>query len=207
MDQEKKNKNVKLDIVIIILAIAILLMVVAFAFCFAKEKGLFDKNSSKSVNVSETTTQSQTQEETTGGKTSTQEEEKATTASEETTQTPEATTKGKSPQVDEKTRIKEAMKDPDGYIFPDSDNTYLKEEDLISLSKKQLSLARNEIYARLGREFSGEELKSYFEGKSWYDPWLSGEEFDALGDLAMNKYEIANKDLIVSIEEKKGYRK
>ena len=35
----------------------------------------------------------------------------------------------------------------DGFIIPDSSTRYLTEDDLIGLSKEQLEIARNEIYA------------------------------------------------------------
>lgn len=56
------------------------------------------------------------------------------------------------------------------YILAQSSTEYLTEEDVHLLSAEQLRLARNEIYARHGFIFKPEELKSYFEGKSWYTP-------------------------------------
>lgn len=93
------------------------------------------------------------------------------------------------------------------FIFPDSDSRYLERQELEGLSQRELSIARNEIYARRGRKFNSEELQEYFEKQSWYEPQYTPEEFDAMGgDSFLNVYELANKDLIVEIEEEKGYR-
>ena len=54
------------------------------------------------------------------------------------------------------------------YILPESDKRILKESEVSKLSKKQLALARNEIFARHGRAFTNSEYKAYFESKSWY---------------------------------------
>lgn len=54
-----------------------------------------------------------------------------------------------------------------GYILPNSDKEPLTSYDLKNMSKEQLALARNEIFARHGYKF-GEPFKSYFESKSWY---------------------------------------
>lgn len=62
------------------------------------------------------------------------------------------------------------------YILPYSDKKPITKNDLKNLSKKQLQLARNEIFARHGYVF-GEPFKSYFKSKSWYkeDSSFTGE--------------------------------
>ena len=63
------------------------------------------------------------------------------------------------------------------YIFPDSDSRYLEETDLEGMSAQKLCYAKNEIYARLGRDFTSQELKDYFGSKSWYQVQYSSEDF------------------------------
>jgi hypothetical protein len=46
----------------------------------------------------------------------------------------------------------------------------LTEDDLIGLSKKELKILRNEIYARHGYIFKSKDLQDYFSNKSWYSP-------------------------------------
>lgn len=59
--------------------------------------------------------------------------------------------------------------DSSDFIFPDSSDEYLTHSDVENLSSKELSLARNEIYARHGRIFESEGLRDYFESMDWYD--------------------------------------
>lgn len=63
----------------------------------------------------------------------------------------------------------------DDYILPKSASEKLTEEDLEDLSAKELTYARNEIYARHGRVFKSDELQDYFSSKDWYD---KDEDFD-----------------------------
>lgn len=63
------------------------------------------------------------------------------------------------------------------YILPDSSSRRLTNADIAGLTKDQLRLARNEIYARHGRLFSTDELQSYFNGKSWYRGRISASAF------------------------------
>ena len=75
------------------------------------------------------------------------------------------------------------------------------ESEVKKLSKKELRYARNELYARHGYIFEDEELKNYFESKSWYTPSVAGEDFN--DEEYFNEYEIANRNLIKKIEAKK----
>ncbi|MEK6266805.1 MAG: YARHG domain-containing protein [Clostridium sp.] len=58
----------------------------------------------------------------------------------------------------------------DSYILPKSRSEKLLDSDVSILSKENLTLARNEIYARHGFVFKSEPYKSYFLKKSWYNP-------------------------------------
>lgn len=89
------------------------------------------------------------------------------------------------------------------YVLADSDTRLYTADELESLSDWELEIARNEIYARHGREFSNEALREYFEGQPWYEPRYSAEEFDAL-DGVLNQTEVANAELILSIEQSRS---
>lgn len=89
------------------------------------------------------------------------------------------------------------------YILDDSNQRFLSEDELKNLSKEELRLARNEIYARYGRKFDDEALCSYFESCSWYEGTIEAEDFQ---EDWLNEYEAYNRDLIISYEEKMGYR-
>lgn len=56
------------------------------------------------------------------------------------------------------------------FIFPDSDRRLLTGDDLKGLSKDELRIARNEIFARRGRYFSAADLTAYFSRFAWYMP-------------------------------------
>ncbi len=84
------------------------------------------------------------------------------------------------------------------YILPDSNVRYLSKSELRSLSDYELMLARNEIYARHGRRFADSTLQLYFNQKSWYHGTVDPEDFS---DSVFNKYERANIDTIVAVEQ------
>lgn len=83
------------------------------------------------------------------------------------------------------------------YLLPDVDKRYYTKEELMLLPKEKLRLARNEVFARHHRKYETQDLREYFESKSWYDGYLSAEEFD---DSVLNGYEKANLDLIKVVE-------
>lgn len=80
------------------------------------------------------------------------------------------------------------------YIISDSDTRLLVEADVISLSKEELALARNEIFARKGRIFESETLRTYFESKSWYHGTIEPKDFtaDLLSDIELKNIEFIN---------------
>lgn len=83
------------------------------------------------------------------------------------------------------------------YIFEDSNSRYLTDSDVSGLSKSQLSLARNEIFARYGYVFSSKEYIDYFNKKSWYKANSSY----SCGNETLNNYERANVELLKKWEE------
>lgn len=64
----------------------------------------------------------------------------------------------------------------------------LSPEDVAGLSADELRVARNEIYAAYGRQFSSADLKAYFEGKSWYSGTVPADQFsdDILTEVQKN---------------------
>ena len=87
------------------------------------------------------------------------------------------------------------------YILPDSDTSYVTEEDLEGLSEWELRVARNEIYARHGRIFTSADLAEYFAGKSWYEPTVPAESFD---ESVLNSVERENLQTILQYEREHG---
>lgn len=85
----------------------------------------------------------------------------------------------------------EEIQDDSDYIIPDSDARILNEEDLEELSSKELTYARNEIYARHGRIFKSSELQEYFSSKDWYEPDEGFDDNDLRGTEKKNAEFIA----------------
>lgn len=85
------------------------------------------------------------------------------------------------------------------YILP-TDTEYISFDDLDNLSKEEVALARNEIYARHGYQFQSEVYAEYFSKKEWYHPNPN------FSDTEFSEIELANKDTIVAFEEEKGWR-
>lgn len=81
---------------------------------------------------------------------------------------------------------------PGDYLFPDSNSRYLTDDEMAAYSSEQLELAKNEIYARHGRQFVTQRIADYFNSKSWYQGTIDPETFDAQQDSVFNEYEIAN---------------
>lgn len=84
------------------------------------------------------------------------------------------------------------------YILPESNSRILEADELSGMTKAELRIARNEIYARYGRWFESEDLAEHFEGKSWY---TSGAYIEFIDDIALSDVERANLDLIIEMEE------
>ena len=89
------------------------------------------------------------------------------------------------------------------YILPDSDTEYISESEIEGMSKEELTLALNEIYARYGLMFNTSSIQKYFNSKDWYVPSIKPGHFD---DSQFNDYERHNVDTIVNYMKEKGYR-
>jgi len=88
-------------------------------------------------------------------------------------------------------------KEANDNIFKDSSNVRLTDTQLNSLSKENLALARNEIYARHGYVFQTEPYKSYFGNKTWYK---ANSSFKG-SDEEINEVERYNVQLILKYED------
>lgn len=91
------------------------------------------------------------------------------------------------------------------YILPTSDSEYLTRSDVEDLSQEENRLAINEIYARHGYTYQTEDLKEYFEDKSWYhsNPDINQSTWN---DSMLNNYERENINLLATVAKEKGYR-
>lgn len=87
---------------------------------------------------------------------------------------------------------------PEEYVLPLSGTVLVKEEDLLNFSDYELKLARNEIFARHGRQFADSQLAAYFDSCSWYEGTVLPEEFD---EGVLSQVEKDNLKVIQSAEE------
>ena len=95
-------------------------------------------------------------------------------------------------------------KKDDDYILLDSDKRYMTDAQLQGLSTYDLYLARNEIYARHGRDFKKDDLKQYFGAKSWYHVQYTPEYFDSHTNTLLNDYERKNAEKMLAIEKSRN---
>ncbi|HOO28240.1 MAG TPA: YARHG domain-containing protein, partial [Lachnospiraceae bacterium] len=82
------------------------------------------------------------------------------------------------------------------FVFPMSATKQLTEDELMNESDDSLSFARNEIFARHGKQFDDYYLQCYFDSCSWY----TGTSAD-IGAEALNETEAYNVELIKKAEE------
>ena len=82
-------------------------------------------------------------------------------------------------------------------ILPDSSKRILADSEVSGLSKSELRLARNEIFARHGRMFDDQELQDYFNSKSWYRGTIRPEDFS---ESMLSETEKANIETIKKYE-------
>ena len=87
------------------------------------------------------------------------------------------------------------------FIFPDSDSAYISSSRITACTDLELRIAKNELYARRGRIFETEPFVTYFSKLSWYDGYISADDFE---ETNFNDYEIANRDAIVEELSNRG---
>lgn len=197
--KKKSRKDIISKINIAIITVILLIIVGAYgvALWFPIQDWIFPYSGTKDWIIQVLTTEKTNE-------TSTEEanEELSEESSESATETEVVQTETEQPTEQESTEAEEEI-DASEYILPECDTRVYSREELQNLSKEQLRLARNEIYARHGRKFSADDLNAYFSSKSWYTPLYEGAEIDAKGDSILNQNEIANRNLIVELEAEK----
>lgn len=91
----------------------------------------------------------------------------------------------------------------DYYILPNSNSEYISYSDLNGLTREEVVLARNEIFARRGRMFTTDYIADYFDSQSWYNPIYSAEDFPV---SILNEYERENINTILEYEKAQGWK-
>jgi uncharacterized caspase-like protein len=72
--------------------------------------------------------------------------------------------------VDLLDRAENGQSPANDFIIPDSDRRMLTADEVGRLSKQDLRIAKNEIFARRGRYFDAADLKAHFARFAWYAP-------------------------------------
>lgn len=91
------------------------------------------------------------------------------------------------------------------YVLPESDSRYLTRDDIANLTLRGVNYAKNEIYARYGRDFKSRELQDFFSGRQWYSVSYSLSDENDKGITGMfNPYEKENSKFLASIEKEMG---
>lgn len=85
------------------------------------------------------------------------------------------------------------------YILPNSDSRVYSYDELRALNDSDLTLARNEIFARHGYIFKLEQFSNYFNSQSWYVP-----RYNSQDSITLNSYEKTNIARIQEIEAERG---
>lgn len=125
-------------------------------------------------------------------------EEEESTELDDSTEESEEGTQEENSQEDSQEDEGETAGDSE-YILPNSDTVRLTKSDLQGLSKEELRLARNEIFARHGMIFGVPDLDAYFGEKSWYEPTVAYDDFYDVVEMSM--IEEANLVLISEVED------
>ena len=90
------------------------------------------------------------------------------------------------------------------YMIADSGQRTVTEADLAGMSLAELRIARNEIFARHGRQFKDNMLNQWFYSKVWYlniGMKYAPDTFDALSPSPLSKLEIDNANFIKNYEQ------
>ena len=76
------------------------------------------------------------------------------------------------------------------YIFDNSDSYKLSPYDLEYLDQEELSIARNEIYARYGYSYNDTNFVEYFANCSWYFPTVQTNRLDLINLSETEEYNV-----------------
>lgn len=90
------------------------------------------------------------------------------------------------------------------FILDFSSQRAVAESDLAGLSLAELRIARNEIFARHGRQFKDSMLNQWFYSKAWYlnlPVKYSPADFDAISPSPLSRLESDNANFIINYEK------
>ncbi len=77
-------------------------------------------------------------------------------------------------------------------VYPIASERDLTYDDIAGLSKQELRIMRNEIYARYGYIFKSKDLREYFSDQPWYSP-ISRDVSNKLTEIEVRNVEFIKK--------------
>lgn len=92
-----------------------------------------------------------------------------------------------------------------GYVLADSNSRYITYDDLAGMTKNQVRIACNEIFARKGRKFTSQTMVDYFGAMPWYSGTVDPGWFDSHPNDYLTDIEQANARTIVQYERSRGW--
>lgn len=95
----------------------------------------------------------------------------------------------------------------DEFYYPDLSERLWEYDELRDFDVTELSIARNQIYAKHGREFQDLFLRGVFERKSWYHAKITADEFSKMQQDILTDIERENLETISQLEVNWGIRK
>ncbi|NLM06775.1 MAG: YARHG domain-containing protein [Tissierellia bacterium] len=197
----KKSSNKLIIAVLVVLLIALGLGII---YILTRDKGTNNDISTETdvTDVVGETREEETEKEKPEGK---KEEEGKEESKEGTSSTPKvfdysniekSEDSGKGPYESEETMDY----DPNQRYLFQTDREVISEDDLSGFDRGEISIIRNEIYARHGYVFKNKELQAYFEAYDWYEPNPN------FSEALFNGFEKENVTVISNYEKKMGWR-
>lgn len=93
------------------------------------------------------------------------------------------------------------------YFFPELFETVVEDSFIWEMNQTELSIARNQFFAKYGRKFKDDFLNAVFSQKTWYEPQCEGSEFDANMHNLLTDVEMDNLLAIMANEELRNFRR
>lgn len=95
----------------------------------------------------------------------------------------------------------------DEFMWPDLSGEELERNRLAEYNQTDLSIARNQVFAKYGRKFADPFLQAVFARKNWYHPQYEGSDFDSKMQDFLTDTEKKNLKTVTAWEEEQNYRK
>lgn len=93
------------------------------------------------------------------------------------------------------------------YFYPELLEEVVEDDLFWRMNQTDLSIVRNQFFAKYGRIFKDDFLNAVFSQKTWYEPMCDGAEMDANMHNLLTDVEMDNLLAIMANEEQRNFRK